>query len=74
MGNQQNLSPRAAERVFEAVFLSPMGMWRNWERRCFASIRLWVQVPSAPLSKSKVYKEKSNEYITCTIYRLRTVS
>ena len=39
MGNQQNLSPRVAERVFEVVFPSYMGLWRNWERRCFASIR-----------------------------------
>lgn len=26
-----------------------MGMWRNWKRRCFASTRLWVRVPSSPL-------------------------
>ena len=25
-----------------------MGMWRNWERNCFASKRLWVRVPSFP--------------------------
>ena len=27
MGNQQNLSPRVAERVFEAVFPSFMALW-----------------------------------------------
>ena len=25
-----------------------MGLWRNWERNCFASRRLRVRVPSRP--------------------------
>ena len=48
MGNQQSLGPIVAERVFGAVFPS-YGAVAQWERRCFASIRLRVQVPPVPL-------------------------
>ena len=35
------------DSVIRAAFL--LGQWRQWERSCFASRRLWVRVPSVPV-------------------------
>ena len=46
MGNQQNLSPRVAERVFEAVFSSFMGCGTAWGGRL--PCKQDIQVGSIP--------------------------
>ena len=48
MGNQQNLSLRVAERVFEAVFPSYGPIAPTGESICLASRGLGVRVPLGP--------------------------
>ncbi len=50
MGNQQNLGPRVAERVFEAVFPSIWAVGLHGVVACLASRKFrWVQFPHGPL-------------------------
>lgn len=48
MGNQQDLSPRVAEKGFEAVFPSYMGRKSQWGDTGFAIQRWRVQSPCGP--------------------------
>ena len=64
MGNQQNLGPKVAERVFGAVFPS-YGAVAQWERNCFASRRLWVRVPPVPLKYADL-----TQLVECHPYKM----